>query len=72
MPLRRLNLICYMVYQVRRMLDKVSGAGHASGQGLIEYGLIVILIAIAVLLTLGLFGGQINQMYQTIKNSIFP
>jgi len=54
------------------MLDKVSGAGHASGQGLIEYGLIVILIAIAVLLTLGLFGGQINQMYLTIRNSLFP
>ncbi len=64
-------MICYMVYRVRRMLDKVN-AGHASGQGLIEYGLIVILIAIAVLLTLGLFGGQINQMYLTIKNSIFP
>jgi len=69
MPLRRLKLICYLVYRVRRMLDKVN-VSHASGQGLIEYGLIVILIAIAVLLTLGLLGGQITQMYQTITNSI--
>jgi pilus assembly protein Flp/PilA len=36
------------------------------GQGLIEYALIVILISIVVILVLGVVGGEINGMFESI------
>ena len=40
------------------------------GQGLIEYALIVLLIAIAVLVTLGLVGGQVQSVFQQIFSNL--
>ncbi len=36
------------------------------GQGMVEYGLILALVAIAVVATLGLIGGQLDVHFQNI------
>ncbi|MCB2202568.1 Flp family type IVb pilin [bacterium] len=40
------------------------------GQGLIEYALIVLLIALGVLLVLGLVGGQVQAVFQQIVDAL--
>lgn len=40
------------------------------GQGLVEYALIISLIAIVVIGALGLLGGQISGTFTRIKNSL--
>lgn len=40
------------------------------GQGLIEYALIVLLIAIGVIVVLGLLGGQVQAVFQNIANAL--
>lgn len=42
------------------------------GQGLVEYALIIALIAVAVMGTLGLLGGNINDIFKKIKDTIVP
>ena len=39
------------------------------GQTLVEYGLIVLLIAVAIILVLGLLGGQVQAIWQTIVDA---
>ena len=41
------------------------------GQGLVEYGLILVLIAVVVVAVVGLFGEQVSQMFSQIV-STFP
>ena len=41
-----------------------------SGQGLIEYALIILLIAIVVIAALGLLGTELNTAYQFIVDSL--
>jgi pilus assembly protein Flp/PilA len=38
------------------------------GQGLIEYGLILVLIAIAVVALVAVFGGQVEELYSEITS----
>lgn len=40
------------------------------GQGMTEYALILILIAIVVVLMLGVLGNQVNNAYSNISNSL--
>jgi pilus assembly protein Flp/PilA len=40
------------------------------GQGLIEYALIVLLIAIVVIVVLTAVGGQVNGVFQNIFNEL--
>ncbi|MDY6867180.1 MAG: Flp family type IVb pilin [Chloroflexota bacterium] len=40
------------------------------GQGLIEYALIVLLIALGVLVVLGLVGGQVQDVFQQIADAL--
>ena len=40
------------------------------GQGMIEYGLIIALIAVVVIATLLLLGGQINGLFHSILNNL--
>ncbi len=40
------------------------------GQGLVEYALIIMLVAIVVILALALTGGTINNVYSRISNSL--
>jgi len=38
------------------------------GQGLIEYALIVLLISIVVVIVLGIIGGEVNGVFESILN----
>ena len=40
------------------------------GQGLVEYSLILVLIAVAVILALKMLGGDVNNTYQNIDSAI--
>lgn len=40
------------------------------GQGLTEYGLIVVLIGIVVVLMLGILGHQVNNTFSNISNTL--
>jgi Flp pilus assembly pilin Flp len=57
---------------VTRLLFRLYWAWlHARpGQGIVEYGLIIILVAIAVMVLLGLLGGQIGSLFNRITGSI--
>ena len=41
-------------------------SGSEKGQGLVEYALIIVLIALAVILALRLFGVRITDYFQTV------
>jgi pilus assembly protein Flp/PilA len=41
----------------------------AKGQTLIEYALIVLLISIVVIVVLGLLGGDVNNVFTTIRET---
>ncbi|MCI0713305.1 MAG: Flp family type IVb pilin [Chloroflexi bacterium] len=40
------------------------------GQGLVEYALILVLVAIAVIITLGLLGGQVDAVFEEIRSTL--
>jgi pilus assembly protein Flp/PilA len=40
------------------------------GQGLVEYALIIALIAIVVIIILGLLGDQVSAIFQTITDAL--
>ncbi len=54
-----------IIMQANEML-KLAGVKQPKGQGLIEYALIVLLIAIGVLVVLGLVGGQVQDIFNQI------
>ena len=58
-------MLLNMIVEARKSLSMM-GVRQQKGQGLIEYALIVLLIAIAVLVTLGLVGGQVQAVFQQI------
>ena len=41
-----------------------------NGQGLVEYALILVLIALVVLVAVELFGTTLNNTYETINNRL--
>lgn len=49
------------------MLSKVR---EEVGQGLMEYGMILILIAIALILLLTVFGEQVSDFYQWVIDNL--
>ncbi|HEY0602432.1 MAG TPA: Flp family type IVb pilin [Herpetosiphonaceae bacterium] len=42
------------------------------GQGLVEYALILVLIAIVVIAVLTVLGGKVSSVFETIANSLNP
>jgi Flp pilus assembly pilin Flp len=40
------------------------------GQGLAEYGLIIVLVALAAAVAIGLFGGQIARLFGRITDQL--
>ena len=40
------------------------------GQGLVEYALILVLIAIVVIVILAILGGQVNTIFSTISSAL--
>lgn len=41
-----------------------------NGQGLVEYGLIMLLVSIAAIVTMGVLGTTVSAMFTTITNAI--
>jgi pilus assembly protein Flp/PilA len=50
------------------MLDRIFA--REEGQGLVEYALIIALVAIVVIATLILLGPQIRSIFQNISNNL--
>ena len=44
--------------------------GNKKGQGMVEYGLIISLIAVACIVALGLLGPKIASLFSGVANSI--
>jgi pilus assembly protein Flp/PilA len=42
------------------------------GATAVEYGLLVGLIAVAIIVTVGLLGGQLNTLFEKIKTALAP
>jgi pilus assembly protein Flp/PilA len=40
------------------------------GQGLVEYGLVIILIAIVVIVVVGVIGHQANNVFSNVSNGL--
>ncbi len=40
------------------------------GQGLVEYAIILVLIAVVVIATMGILGGKVKNTFYSINNSL--
>ena len=58
-----------MIFQVKELLSRI-GSRQEEGQGLIEYALIILLIAIVVIAALTILGPQIATVYNSITNTL--
>jgi len=57
-----------MVTSVRRFFEK----REVDGQALIEYALILVLVAIAVIVILRAVGGSVNNTFSTVNTALQP
>ena len=57
---------------MKKLLNLLSQMKNEKGQGMVEYGLIIGLIAIAVVVTLGLLGDQVNAIFTSITTALTP
>ncbi len=62
-----LQLVNLAVWHVANRLSRVRSQ---RGQGLVEYGLILVLVSIAVVVALTALSGQLNTLFNTIKNDL--
>ncbi|MGC8460403.1 MAG: Flp family type IVb pilin [Candidatus Dormibacteria bacterium] len=46
------------------------GCQEEKGQGIVEYAFIIVLIALAVLVTVILLGHQVNNVYSNIEKGV--
>ena len=46
------------------------GSQDEKGQGIVEYAFIIVLIALAVLVTVILLGHQVNNVYSNIEKGV--
>ncbi len=58
-----------MILKAKELLRR-AGVQEEEGQTLIEYALIVALISIAVIVILGLVGGQLNTIFTQIRDAL--
>jgi len=57
-----------MMFYVQEFL-RWSPLAEEEGQGLVEYALILVLIAVGVLVVVGTLGGQVEDIFQAIVDS---
>ena len=55
---------------MRSKLSKAFKSAKSRGQGLVEYALILVLIAIVVILILTFVGSQVNSTFSTIGSGL--
>jgi pilus assembly protein Flp/PilA len=59
------------VNMIQRVMNGLNRAFRdEEGQGLTEYGLILVLIAVVVILMLGVLGGKVGGQYSNVANSL--
>lgn len=58
-------MINHLALFVKHYLAKL-GIAHEEGQGLVEYALIILLIALVVIGALGLFGTELRDLFQSV------
>jgi pilus assembly protein Flp/PilA len=62
-----LGLNTHIARRVTALGERLRGQ---RGQGMVEYGLILVLVSIAVVIALTALGGQLNSVFNSIKNSL--
>ena len=48
----------------------VLGTGRNKGQGMVEYALILALIAVVSIVILSILGGQVNNIFSTLASAM--
>jgi pilus assembly protein Flp/PilA len=61
------NLYATLVSLVAVAQDRIR---EEKGATAVEYGLLVGLIAVAIIVTVGILGGRLNGLFQTITNAL--
>ncbi|MGA7988172.1 MAG: Flp family type IVb pilin [Candidatus Dormiibacterota bacterium] len=59
-----------LVASLRAMFAHGEGRDDERGQGLVEYGLILVLIAIVVIVVVGLVGHQVNNAFSNVSHGL--
>ena len=59
-----------LVASLRAMFAPGEGRDDERGQGLVEYGLIFVLIAIVAIVVVGLVGHQVNNVFSNVSNGL--
>lgn len=54
-----------MIYQPQMNINT-----NEEGQGLVEYALILVLVAIVVIAALSLLGGEVNNIFGDVSNTL--
>jgi pilus assembly protein Flp/PilA len=68
--LTRITSTCLSLREVaRRPLDR-GLSRREEGQGMVEYALILVLIAVVVVLILTTFGKQVNKVFSNVSSAI--
>ena len=57
------------IFNGREEMEQAT-AGNQKGQSLVEYGLLLLLIAVVVVAMVKAFGQTTNNMYSTISSSV--
>jgi pilus assembly protein Flp/PilA len=52
-----------------QLLDRAVSSGQ-NGQGMVEYALILVLIAVVVIVILKTLGGQVNNAFSNVSNAL--
>lgn len=56
--------------RIRNRLDANPPPDHEEGQGLVEYSLTILLIALVVIAALSAYGGTLGALYQSIVDRL--
>lgn len=57
---------------MRAKLLKLWSSNRSKGQGLVEYALILVLIAIVVIIILSFLGNQVSSTFSRVSSTIAP
>ncbi|WP_320536203.1 Flp family type IVb pilin [Pseudarthrobacter sp. IC2-21] len=61
------SLMVSMMAYVAGVKDRLSSEKGATA---VEYGLMVALIAVAIIVTVGLLGGQLNRLFEVVRGQL--
>ncbi len=55
---------------VAGQVERMAGQSHEEGQGMVEYALILVLIALIVIVILTTVGHQVNNVFSNISHGL--